>query len=158
MADLLSLALPFVFVFAVAFGAMEVSGVLKDKATGRSNKKIYGLIAVVLAFFAIGTDWVLAMIMQILPIAVVLFIIVFLVSFITKPFESPEGKKRDLTLIIVVIALGFLFLMGQGYEVLSDMLPFMNLSMDPTNFMYFAGGLLILLLLYAVFKMGSGKE
>ncbi|MEE9405962.1 MAG: hypothetical protein V3V26_00990, partial [Candidatus Aenigmarchaeota archaeon] len=90
-----------------------------------------------------------------LPIAVVLFIIVFLVSFITKPFESPEGKKRDLTLIIVVIALGLLFLMGQGYEVLSDMLPFMNLSMDPTNFMYFAGGLLILLLLYAVFKMGK---
>ncbi len=146
MADFLSLALPFIFVFAVSFGALEVSGIMKG------NKRVNGLIALVVAFFAIGTEWVLALIMQILPIAAVIFILVFLVGFITKPFETEEGKKRDLTLILVVIILAMLFLTGQGYEMIGDVFPQMGIQMDPINFMYLAGLMLVALVLYAAYK------
>lgn len=151
MADFLTLALPFIFVFAVAFGALEVSGVFKAKG-GSSNKRINGLIALVVAFFAISTEWVLLLIMQILPIAAVIFILVFLVGFITRPFETEEGKKRDVTLILIVVVLGLIFLTGQGYQMLSDVFPYMGIQMDPANFMYLAGLVLVVLLLYAAYK------
>lgn len=147
MTDFLTFALPLIFVFAVVYGALEVSKVFK-------NKRVNGLIALVIAFFAIGSEQVTNLIYQILPAATILFIIVFFLGFIFAPFKKKEGEKRDFTLIIMVAALVLVLLVTQGYDWISDILPY-NVSSE--NFMYAGGLILIIAILYAAYKKGGGE-
>ena len=116
MVDFLTFALPFVFVFAVAYGALEVSGVFsREKVEGNQkikvpNRRVNGLISLVLAFFAVTSDTVTNFIFQILPYATVLFVVVFFVAFLFAPFKKKEGEKRDYYLIIMVAALLIIFM------------------------------------------------
>ena len=108
MLDFFTFVLPFVFVFAIAYGALDVGGPIKDR-------RMNGLIALVLAFFAVSTQWVVDVVMSIMPYAIVLFIIVFLLGFIKKSFAGKEGEKKDFTLIMVVIILAIIFLARLGH-------------------------------------------
>ena len=96
----LDFAIPFFFIFAIIYGALEVSGVFKNKA-------VKAIIAVALAFFAVSNADVVLFIHQVLPFATVFFVVVFFIGFIAKPFRGKGGeeKKRDPFLLLVVLGL-----------------------------------------------------
>lgn len=102
MDGLLSLdfLIPFFFIFAIIYGALEISGVFKNKA-------VKAIIAVALGFFAISNAQVIAFIHQILPYAAIFFVVVFFIGFIAKPFRGRggEGGRRDPFLLLVVLGL-----------------------------------------------------
>jgi len=87
MDGLLSLdfLIPFFFIFAIIYGALEISGVFKNKA-------VKAIIAV----------------HQVLPYAAIFFVVVFFIGFIAKPFrgrKAGEPGKRDPLLLLVVLGL-----------------------------------------------------
>jgi len=102
MNGLLSLdfLIPFFFIFAIIYGALEISGVFKNKA-------VKAIIAVVLGFFAVSNAQVVGFIHQVLPFAAIFFVVVFFIGFIMKPFRGRGGEpgKRDPFLLLVVLGL-----------------------------------------------------
>jgi len=147
MPDFLSFAVPFIFVFAIVYGALELTAVFKE------NKKVGGLIALALSFFALSSEPVVAVINQFLPYAAMFFIVVFFIGFILAPFRGKEEKK-DYGLIIIVCGLVAVFLINQGYELVSSFLP-AGLMIGSENFMVIAGLALIIALFFAAYKKGK---
>jgi len=93
--------IPFFFIFAIIYGALEISGVFKNKA-------VKAIIAVALGFFAISNADVVSFIHLILPYAAVFFVVVFFIGFIAKPFRGrgrKEPGKRDPLMLLVVLGL-----------------------------------------------------
>lgn len=156
MTDLMTLAVPFFLVFAIVYGALEVSGVFSRKEEGRkvTNKKVNAIIALVLGFFAITSEQVVGLTYMFMPYAAVLFIIVFFLGFILSPFRGKEEEK-DYSLIAIIAMLVILFLASQGQEMLIDLFPALGISGE--NFFTIAGLLLIIAVLYAAYQH-SKKE
>ena len=105
MDGLLSLdfLIPFFFIFAVIYGALEFSGVFKNKA-------VKAIIALALGFFAVSNADVVSFIHLVLPYAAIFFVVVFFIGFIAKPFrrkgkEGGQPSKRDPFLLLVVLGL-----------------------------------------------------
>jgi uncharacterized membrane protein len=146
MADLMTFAIPFILIFAVAYGGLEVAGVMK-------NKRVNALIAIAVAFFAISSDMVVGIISAILPYVAILFIVVFIIGFLLSPLRSGEEKKKDPTLIAMIAILAFVFLAGQGQEWLTSYLP--SLAISSENFLYMAGLVFVIVLLYAAYTRGG---
>lgn len=111
MADLLTLIIPFVFLTAIVFGALDVSGVFK-------NKRVNALIAVVFGLFTLTYQPATEFIMQIMPLALVFFVGFFFVGFVIK--LARKGADKDYTLLIIIAALVVLILATQGTSLLAN--------------------------------------
>ncbi len=142
--ELLSFAVPLIFVFAIVYGAFEISKIFE-------NKKIGGLIALAVSFFAISSETVLTMINQFLPYAALFFIVVFFIGFVLSPFRGKGEKKTDYTMVIIVIALVLIFLINQGYDMISPLLP-SGFLIGSENFMAIAGLVLIIAIFWTAYK------
>ncbi|NIO23015.1 MAG: hypothetical protein GTN38_03245 [Candidatus Aenigmarchaeota archaeon] len=92
--------IPFFFIFAIVYGALEISGVFKNKA-------VKAIIALALGFFAVSNADVVAFIHLVLPYAAIFFVVVFFIGFIAKPFKRKAGEpgRRDPFLLLVVLGL-----------------------------------------------------
>ena len=139
MPTLLMLALPFFFILAIVYGALEVSGVFKNKA-------VIAIISLVIAFFTISSDAAVSFIYDVLPFAIIVFIIVFLLGFIFSLFK---GEKKDYSLFAVVCALGIVFVANQGYDMINAIIP---ASIGAENFIAIVGVIFIVVIFYAVYK------
>jgi hypothetical protein len=142
--SLLTSAIPFFFVLAIVYGALDVAGVFKNKAAN-------AIIAIVIGFFAMASEEASAFIMSILPYAAIFFVVVFFIAFILKMFKAKKEEERDFTLIIVVIVLAILFLMSQGYDILQSLLP-PGFPVTGENFMLIIGIILIIAIFFAAYK------
>ena len=148
MADLFTTMVPFLFVLAIVYGALEVSGVFK-------NKGVKAIISLALAFFAISSATTMAFISAILPYAAIFFIAFFLLGFALSFFKDKGGKApKDWTLIAVVLLLVAVFLTNYGYGWIQDNLP----GMDSENFVAAAGVILILVIFYAAYQKTKGGQ
>lgn len=141
--SLLTFILPFIFVLAIVFGALEVSGVLK-------NKKVNILIAITLAFFAISSEPAVELIYKFLPYASIFFIIVFFIGFILSPFRRKESKGPDYILIVIVAGLLLISLTQFESDLINTFLP--KFGIDTQNFLVIAGLILIIIIFYTVYR------
>ncbi len=94
----LGMIIPFVFVFAIVYGAMEFSAVMK-------NRKVSMVISLCIAFFTITNQQVINFINQVLPYAAVFFVIVFFIGFIKRPFRGGGGTNPVLLIIVLGLIL-----------------------------------------------------
>jgi hypothetical protein len=114
--DLVGFVLPFVFILAIVYGALDVAGTFKKKSVNI-------IIAVVVAAFAIINTDVIAFIIAIMPLAAMLFIAIFFIKFVLSMFKVKRGEERDYTLIIVILGLLAVFMLSHGTELVEDWLP-----------------------------------
>lgn len=137
MIDIFSIQtmLPFFFVLAVVYGALETAGVF-------SNRSLKAVISAVMAFFAISNAYVMGLIYSFLPYAAILFIAVFIFGFVKR---SLGGKERDNTLIVIIMTL-FLLLLA-SFSIGAE-----NIY-DRTEFLWLLGIIVFLAILYAAYKM-----
>lgn len=139
--DLLTFALPFFFVMAVVYGALEISDIFKKGA-------IKALISILIAFFAVTNESVVAIIIYFLPYAAIFFIAFFFIGFLYSFIRKEE--KKDPTLLAIVFALVLIFLAAQGQAIIKEILP--KGFITPENFSVIAGLLVIIVIFLAVYK------
>lgn len=134
--SLLSSIVPLVFSLAVVYGALHMSGVIKNKAANL-------LIALSIAFFAVSNKDAVSFINAVMPLAVPFFILFFFVGFIISFFKK-QGAQKDYPLLVIIFGLVLLFLSSQTQLFSEDMLAA-------------AGIVFMLLLIFAAYKSSGEK-
>ena len=157
MTDLMSFAVPFFLIFAIVYGALEVSGVFSRQEGEKKipNKRVNAIIALVIGFFGITSEEVVALTYMFMPYVAVLFIVVFLLSFIMSPFRRKDEPK-DYSLIAIIAALVILFLASQGQQMIIDLFPSLGISGE--NFFAVAGLLIIIVIFYASYQRSKEEK
>ena len=143
MADLFTFGIPFFFMLAVVFGALEVGGVFQ-------NSGVKVIISLVIAFFAASFEPASAFVFSILPHATAFFIIVFFLGFVKKLFTG-QDKKIDWTMIAVLSILFLILLIN--IEPLTGI----GLGGQATNLVYVIGFIAILMIFYAAYQKWGEK-
>ena len=141
----LEVLIPFLFVLAVVWGGLDVSRTFKNTA-------VKAIISLVIAFFAITSAAVIAFINQVLPAAVIFFIMVFFIAFIVKPFAGKGGGGMNFELLIIIIVLALLFL-ANSTDYLRTIAPGLG-SVTQENILAAVAVILVLLIFYAAYKKG----
>ena len=141
--DLMTFILPLVLVLAIVYGALDLSKVFRNKA-------VNGIIAVVIAFVAVSNAGIASFLISVMPIAAMLFIVIFFFKFIKSLF-SGSGGERDWTMLIILIGLAMVFMLSQGTQMVMDWLP-SGFPVDENNFILIIGIVLIIVIFFVVYK------
>jgi hypothetical protein len=142
--EIFDLLIPALFLLAIVYGALEVSGVFKNKA-------VKAIIAIAIALFAITSSELVTFLNGVLPYAVMLFVAFFFIGFIFKFLKGGGGK--DWTLIIIILIL-LLVLLAR----LPDIFPGWQLGfLSNENLMWAIGTIVVLAIFYIAYKMTKGS-
>jgi hypothetical protein len=137
--------------FAVVYGALLIANVFP-------SRRVNGLIAAVFAIFGVSYAPAVEFINQVLPIAMIFFIIFFFVGFVIKVaksgLEDKQGKK-DYTLLIIIMGLVLLLFATQGPGFIDSFLP--GFEEQANNIMVISVIVFIGVILLAAYKL-SIKE
>ncbi len=128
--------LPFLLVLSVVYGALETSGMFRNRA-------LKTIISVVMAFFAISDTYVVNTINSMLPYAAIFFIVVFVAGYVRRSLGAGEGKDNTMLIIIVVLALLMLAAYARAEGGMYEY----------SEFFWFIGVIAIIAVLYAAYKM-----
>lgn len=147
MADLMSTVIPFLFVLAVVYGALEVSDIFK-------RKQVKLILSLCFAFVAMTTEFITTFIMGVLPYAILAFIVLFFIGFAMSFLGGKKGEgDRDYVLIVIVLVLFLLFMANYGLGFLGS-----SISGFSTDELSAGIGLLVLLIIfYSAYKIKSEK-
>lgn len=143
--SLVTYGVPFLFILAIVFGALEVAGVFK-------NKYVKMLISLAIAVITATNAQVVSVINQILPYAAIGFVVIFFLAFLFKSFKTQEG---DWPLIIIsggLLLLVFVVL-GANWQQFFKFLP-----VTYNNFLWIIGIILFIVVLYGAYKVGSDHK
>src|SRR3989338_4460294 len=102
--ELYTIGVPFFFLLAIIYGALEMAGVFKHKGV-----KI--ILATAIAAISVTNSALVEGINFYLPYTAGFFIVVFFLRFIQKGFKS---EKHDWTLIAIAAGLALLIFVQQG--------------------------------------------
>jgi len=146
MAEIMSSVIPFLFVLAVVYGALEVSDVFK-------KKQVKLIISLSFAYVAMTTAYVAGFIMGVLPYAIIAFIVFFFLGFaLSFAKGGKEGGERDYTLIVIVLVLALIFMTSYGLDFLEGFMPGLSSEEITTG----AGLLVMAIIFYSVYRLWSG--
>jgi len=146
----MQILIPFLFVFAVVFGMLELTHVFKNRA-------VEAVIAVALALFAATQPSFTTMLMTWLPSIVSFFVIIFFIAFLlelTGIRKAQTGHTEKAGLIgvslLILFAIGGVALSQFGLS-----LPFIG---GPENILFLLGLVFIVALFWFAFKIGEGVK
>jgi hypothetical protein len=146
MADIMSSVIPFLFVLAVVYGALEVSDIFK-------RKQVKLIISLSFAYVAMTTEYVAGFIMGVLPYAILAFIVLFFLGFaLSFARGGKEGGGRDYTLIVIVLVLALIFMTSYGLDFLEGFMPGFSSEEITTG----AGLLVMAIIFYSVYRLWGG--
>lgn len=145
--DFLAFFIPFFFVLAVVYGALQFSGIFQNKAA-------MAIIAIVIGLFAATNETLVSFIMQIFVPATVFFIFFFFVGFLYSIFK--KKAEKDYTLFVVFVALVLLYMVNSSTGGFDETL-FMGITLNQ-NFIVLVGLILILMIFYATYRKGEGGK
>jgi len=146
MADLISILIPFLFMLAIVYGALDVAGVFR-------NKRVNALIALVFAFFTLTYAPAIEFISQIMPYAIIFFVVFFFLGFVIK--VAKKGVDKDYNLLIIILGLVLLLFATQGPGLINNFLP--GFEEQASNIMMASAVAFIAVILLAAYKL-SVKE
>ena len=137
--------LPFFLMFALVYGALDVSGMFK-------NRKVSTLISIILALFAISLETARVTIVTYMPYVALIFIVFFFLGFLKKLF-SGKDKQPDYVILGIIAMLILLFLVSQ-----TSLLESLSSPFGGENIILIAGLVLIAFIFYSAYKYSSGKK
>ncbi len=154
--DITGFFLPFLFVLAVVFGGLEMSGVFESKGGRSRGKAAKLLISAVIAFIAASSPLVLEFLSALLPYAALLFVAVFFLGFLWK-LGGKKAQKKDYTMVLIIAALALIALSAFGTD-LTRLVPGLNMSAD--QLLTAAGLVFIFVILVAAYNKSEdeGKQ
>ena len=146
MADLITLMIPFLFMLAIVYGALDVSGVFK-------NRRVNAVIALVFAIFTLTYEPAVNFVNQIMPFALIFFVVFFFIGFVIK--IAKKGAEKDFTLLIIIAGLILLLLGTQGAGFIGNFMP--GFEEQGNNILVIAGIVFIGVIFLAAYKMTKEK-
>jgi len=146
MTDLISLLIPFLFMLAIVYGALDVAGVFR-------NRRVNAIIALVFAFFTLTYAPATEFINQIMPYAIMFFVVFFFLGFVIK--IAKKGVEKDYTLLVIILGLVLLLFATQGPEFIAGFAP--GFEEQGNNIMVISAIVFIGVILLAAYKL-SIKE
>jgi hypothetical protein len=146
MADLITLLIPFLFILAIVYGALDVSGVFR-------NKRVNALIALVFAFFSLTYEPAILFINQIMPFAIIFFVAFFFLGFVIK--VARKGVDKDYTLLIIILGLVLLLFATQGPGFIDSFVP--GFEEQASNIMMAVAIVFIGVILLAAYRLTKEK-
>ena len=140
----------FLFVFALVFGLLSyVKTEDKDKQKSTMfNKKVNAILALAIAAFAVMYEPLVLALQQYLPIAAVVFIILFFVMFLKNALGGKDSTTKTPFPTIVSIAI-LLLLLGISY---SSLTPYIPAELDPSNVFWGIGILVAIIFFWMIYK------
>jgi hypothetical protein len=149
MADLITSIIPFMFMLAIVYGALDVSGVFK-------NRRVNALIAAVFALFTLTYAPAAEFITGVMPFAIIFFVVFFFLGFVIKiakkGVEDEKGNK-DFTLLIIILGLVLLLFATQGPGIINSFLP--GFEEQASNIMVAAAVVFIGVILMAAYRLSK---
>jgi len=144
--DLMTFVLPFLFMLAVVYGALDLAAVFK-------NKRVNAVIALVVAVFAVSNVDIVTSIVSAMPWVAMLFIALFFLKFILSflKINKKEGDERDYTLLLVIFGLIAIFMLSQGTELIQDWLPG-NFPVTEENLILIIGIVVVFAITFMAYK------
>ncbi len=143
----------FLFVFALIFGLLSyVKTEDKDKHKSTMfSKKVNAILALAIAAFAVMYEPLVVGLMTYLPIAAVIFIILFFIMFLKNALGSKENTSKTPFPTIVSLAI-LLLLLGISY---SNLTPYIPAELDPSNVFWGIGVLVAIMFFWMIYKTGD---
>lgn len=132
----------FLFVLAIVYGALEVASIFK-------NKGAKFIISIAIGYFAATNEQVIQFLNQVLPYAIGLFVVIFILAFV---FRIVKKGKNDWGLTAAIISLILILVVrleGKYYSFLK------NLPISESNFIVIVLIVGFLALLYAAYSRGN---
>jgi len=146
MADIISFLTPFLFMLAIVYGALDVAGVFR-------NRRVNALIALVFALFTLTYAPATEFINQIMPFAIMFFVVFFFLGFVIK--MAKKGVDKDFTLLVIILGLVLLLFATQGPGFIDNFMP--GFEEQASNIMIISAIVFIAVIFLAVYKL-SIKE
>jgi len=140
---LMPIAATFLFVFAVVFGLLTS---VRDEKLFK-NSKVNAAIAAVFAIFAASYEPLVTIMQQLIPLASIVLIVIFLLVFIKKSFGGHKAGGDMLPRVVTLAVL--LLLIGVFWQNIERVIP---LSIDPTMVLWIIGIMIVVMIFWAVHK------
>jgi len=148
----LEFLVPFLFVFAIIFGALSYN---QDKG-GKTffSKPVNVVLSLALSIFAAYYTPVTVTLWEYMPQMIWFFVIVFFLGFIKKLMSGGKGGMGAAG----PLAISFLLLLTVGWSIL-EAIPFdIPIIGTGENLIFLFGLIFIIALFWGTMKLGSGKE
>lgn len=142
--------IPFFFVLAVTFGALNLS-----KVFGPRSKSINIVIAIVIGFFAATYEPFVTTLFDYLPMLTWFFVVVFLIVFVLEIAKRHGGNEETITQTLAVTGIALLVFLSIGVYTLRNMVQ-MSTTMFNNIFMIIGLVFFIVMAMTAI-KQGPGK-
>jgi len=139
--------LPFIFVFAIVFGSLQLVNVFRNRA-------VNAIIALALAFFATLAPGFSSLLLSQFGNIATFFIVVFFISFILKIFgfkksqslaEYQEALAIQGVILFVMLAVSYMFV---------DQIPTLPIIGTGQNLLLAVAVIFVLAIFWAAFKIG----
>lgn len=139
--------IPFLFVFAVVFGVLSFTNVLKNNA-------VNAVVSFTLAAFAATNTGVLAIITKFLPTAIGFFIVMFFLAFLFRLFGLKPDQRNTMEGMVVGGGV-LILLLTLGYYVFQTYSVEFPVIGGGENLVFFFGMLLIISIFWGAMKIGE---
>lgn len=138
--------IPFLFVLAIIFGVLELTGIFRNRA-------VNFLVALSISFFTITNASFVNMLWSQFGNITSFFIIMFFIAFVLEIFGlRGKDKAKDDDIIIYGAILLILFSFGFVYSNLIPSIPYIG---GGSNFIVLIAIILILVIFWRAFKIGA---
>ena len=131
----------FLFVFAIVYALL-----LKSSILGQA-KNASVIVAFVIAAFSVVYGPVATFLLEILPTAAIILVILFVIAFAKDILGLKGGERGDVLPEIALLIISLLVLAGIAPR-LENVITFA----DPTTVMFVGGVVVTLLIFYAIYK------
>ena len=138
--------IPFIFVLAIVFGALEMAGVFKNKA-------VHFIIAIVIAFFASSYQPFLAVLSNYLPYILWFFVAVFFIGFLLKILGLRKGEG-DIQTTMIIYAVILFILLAVGWTLADQVQLDLPIIGGTENVVVIITLVIIAIIFFLAFKAG----
>lgn len=149
--DLIGFLAVFGFVFALVFALMIYAKIFPE------SKKAVAMIAIVIGFVTALFEPAVLFMLNIIPIAAIVFVFIFFIFFVKKLFfpDKKDGKKHDVWPAILGMGV-MLILINAFWDKISGYLGFATIPGDTV--LWLIGILIITLIFAAAYSAWEGSE
>ena len=143
--------IPFLFVLAVVYGALQVANVFKNRA-------VNFIISLAVAFFAVSNTFFVNLLWSQFGNITVFFIAMFFIIFVLEAFGLRKGEKKGRAAEGLIISGGILFGLLAIGSLYLDLIPSLPIIGGGENLLLFFAIVFILAIFWAAFKIGTMGE